>query len=1423
MQVEPWVIERGIARRMSNRILTSLFLFFWIVDCAASACAEDWPTFMHDNHRTGVTSESLRPPLQPCWVFESPFPPAKGWALPVNGYGARKNKPNVSYDDAFRVIAVGDSCYFCSSADNRVYAVDAATGTVKWTYFTDASPRLAPAYWRGKLYVGADDGILRCLDARDGTLRWQIRAAPRPDLVLGQGRFNSAWPIRAAGMVEDGVVYFTAGLFPYQHLYFYAVDAEDGSVRWCEQLDEGGRLDHVPQGHLLATKDSLWTTSRATPARWRKSDGRRIDFHTPFPQTPKSHEYRFYNGGTYAQISNGQRIVYGRACILAYDPEGERKDRWGRTQKGELLFNWFNARQALFQDAKAYLATDYHVLAVEQDRLADLSNNECREFEETYKRFTVANYLDLRDRYDGLVRQHGEDHPSVRALKQGPLRWKAKSWQQWQKERPTLFEKFRRKCVWMTPLKATEALVLAGDVIYAGGEDRVVALDASDGRPLWDFTTGSRVRGLAVANRRLYVSSVDGTVRCFVPAAGTVRPAHRVRIAAEIIPAFPTAPGSFNPKPEAPAFLGEFTSFGRNAHADQSAVGARLRLNDGFICLPILTRIVKLGRPSGEEPSRMAQVARRLADQTVAGKGYCLILGAAATDLAVEIAGITDFRVELLAADAARVQPMREDVAAQGLYGGRICVRHCASDELPYPPYVFNLVIDQGSFATGKPSVPVEKAFGVTKPCGGVLVLGKPDDVSGRTPDVATTLGWDLQSLQKAGGAAQQIGDLLTITRGPIPQAADWTHNYANAANTYCSEDPHVKGPFGLLWYGEPGPRKRIDRHATPPMPLVVSGVMFTIGNDLVGAYDVYNGVPYWEREIPGATRRGLPINTSNLAADDRSLFVAIDGGNCWRLDARSGETLKTYSVPPGNSSEQTAWAWIATDGNLLYGSQAEYDQHRRRVSEQTSARVFALEKDTGRLVWTYEGQGIDHDGSAVAAGKVFLTDRALTDAQREQALATTAKDPSVADRQPIDRHGKPIPPDLRKLVALDASSGAMLWQRPLDVTDVTLDDMAVQGKGGVACMAKNNVVVMHGVGSLGHPHKEFLAGQFARRALYAFDGTTGKPLWGGRKGYRKRPIIVGEYVYAEPFAWHLRTGIQKKVRNPLSGRLQPLDFHRGYIGCGHILASASTLFGAKSGIGYYNLDQQCGFTPFGGVNMACGLGAVPAGGVFVAPEGRSGCTCDAPIHASLTLYPKPKAEAWSIGVAGGRAEVASLPVRNVSVNLGAPGYREDSDGNLWIPYPARVDTGLLGDWLPTYQHDPSMCYRMNELGTTVAGTNSPWIFTSGYTHEKPLKFRLVEEGQPPCTYTVRLFFTEPEDIEAGKRVFSVQLQGKTVLQDFDVAEAAGGPRRAVIKEFPEVVVRGELEIRLLPADHTTVKSPVLSGFQALRSSAKCR
>jgi|GEM_PF-368023 len=1332
---------------------------FLLLLLAPSILADDWPTYQHDNQRTGVTAEELRPPLQLQWKFDSPFPPAKGWALPVNNYGARKNKPNVSYDDAFRVIVAGDNACFSSSCENKVYAVDASTGELKWTFFTDAAPRLAPTYWKDRLYFGADDGCFYCVDVKDGSLDWKVSIAPNRERMLGQGRFGSKWPVRSGGIVENGIVYATVGLFPSEGIYLCAINAENGSFIWKHRLDSSGvGQSPSPQGYVLATDDSIYLTSRVAPTRWRKKDGKNIGFTTPFPEVKRAHEYRFLNGGSYAQIWNGRNLVFGKACILGYDPDQEYKDRYGRTLKGALLFNWFNARQAAFKNDLAFLATDFYVAAVRQDRLGELSKNECRAFEDDiYKGFRAARHMELLEKHETLSQTLGEEHPKVRSIENGPLKWGLPFWKKWLAARDPAIQKVASKCEWLAPVVATESMILSGNILYLGGESSVHALDAGNGKEIWKAEVGSRVRGLAVANGRLFVSTNDGNVHCF----------------------------SRKKTPRVAKVLPE-------------------RANDAY---------------QNEHTSVFADVAEKLLREVDVKDGYCLIVGAGIGQLAFELAKRSDLTIHALDRDAETVRRGRELLSAAGVYGGRVCLEQGSLERLPFAPYIFNLVVDQSSFA-GEPSpTPVSEVFRVTRPFGGVAYFGQPHGGEQLGRRYTSALSSDLlKELIAQNGNIESQGAWHKIERGRLPGVDDWSHNYGSPSNTSSSKDEQVKGPFGILWYGEPGPRERIDRHATPPMPLVHDGIMFTQGYDLLMAYDIYNGVKYWEKHVMGATRLGLPLGTSNMAVDADGLFVVLNDRECVQLHRTTGETLRTFPAPARDGGEANLWGWVARQGKLLYGSRSKYDSRRRRGDRSLSEGVFAIDVETGRTAWSYDGDGIDHDGIAIGGGNLFVVQRQLTEAEHQQAIRNTIKDSSVEDRKPLDRRGKLIEPDLRKLVVLDAASGEKLWQWPFNATDITLDDVVLsKNRVGVACMYQDNVVVVHGTGSLGHPHREFLKGEFRRRALYALDSKSGKFLWGGRLGYRKRPVLVDGTIYAEPFAWNLRTGKPKMILNPLSGEEQKLDFHRGYVGCSHLLGSGAALFTNKNGISCFNLDDLSGYVPFGNMALSCGLNAVPANGVFVAPEGRSGCTCSTPIYTSIALYPKAQERPWGIGLVGGIEKVTVFPVKKMSINLGAPGFRQDASGDLWLPYPVRTNPGLVGKWLPVYQHQDSMCYKLDELTATVSGTESPWLYTSGYQFTKPLTFRLVDKGGQPARFTVRLFFAEPEDIKAGARVFSVLLQNKPALNDFDVMRESGGVRKAIVKEFAGIKVQDHLVITLKPAATARIKLPVLSAVQAVR------
>ena len=65
--------------------------------------------------------------------------------------------------------------------------------------------------------------------------------------------------------------------------------------------------------------------------------------------------------------------------------------------------------------------------------------------------------------------------------------------------------------------------------------------------------------------------------------------------------------------------------------------------------------------------------------------------------------------------------------------------------------------------------------------------------------------------------------------------------------------------------------------------------------------------------------------------------------------------------------------------------------------------------------------------------------------------------------------------------------------------------------------------------------------------------------------------------------------------------------------------------------------------------------------------------------------------------------------------------------------------------------------------------------------------------------YTVRLFFAKPGHVGVRKRVFSVALQGQTVLSDFDIARETGGSKRTIVREFKGVEVGAQLKVTSIP------------------------
>ena len=1320
-----------------------------LVILVQAALADDWPTFGHDGRRSAVSTENLRAPLSEDWVFTPTYPPSHAWGdpqpKPVEG---NFELPRLRFDDAFHVAAVGDLIYFGSSSDTKVYALDAKTGETRWQFCTDGPVRLAPTVWQGKVYVGSDDGKVYCLDAAEGRLRWTFDAAPSAEKVLGNGKMISLWPVRTGVVVEDGVAYFGAGVFPAEGLYLYAVNAEDGKLAWKNDTYGKGGLGTVsPQGYLVASPDRLFVPScRSMPAAFDRKDGRFL-FH-------KNFGWRGIGlfGGTYTLL-DGEFLFNGTEQILAVS-----------VADGTMAFAEGARRLAVGKD-RVYLLTGEEAVSVERE--AWLSTPDQKNELSSVRRRLQKLEFEVEWRKDWLERSEKDlkdpaktDEEKARIQKyvdQSKARLEAL---------PAQIEKINAEMKkvtdvlaegekWRVPCQCIDAIALTRGLLFAGGEGVVKGYVVATGNEAWSAPVNGKARGLAVANGRLLVSTDKGSIHCFV--AGGKGQGRRVQ-----------------PKTVADPFPTDQTDL-------------------------------------------LAQIAQEIVSDSGVARGYGLVLGGDGR-LAGELAKRTELMIYMAQPDEQKAMAARRALTSAGVYGGKVVVLCLPLDALPLPDYFANLIVCEDSFFSVEASTPVDEMLRLLKPCGGVAYVGQPPaiaDAEAKSWLARRKQGVGLRAwlkdfrrqLKQTGEKETQVttdGNWAKVARGPLNGAGSWTHQYADAANTACGDDQVVRGPMGTLWFGEPGPGRMPSRHAAAAAPLAVGGRMFVQGEDVVMAYDAYNGLRLWEREIAGAMRLGVSWRgCSNLAANDDSLFVAV-GDKCLRLDAATGETRMTYPVPVAAEGKPSQWAYVACVGRLLYGGRGPVVGSRAGDCDL----VFAVDLESGKLRWQYEGQEIMPNTICVGDGRLFFVDRSVTEEQKEQGLE------GISHAARIDRRGKPIAPDVRLVVALDAKSGKTKWARPQYVSDCV---KVSRGGGELAVMYAHNVLLLCGQALNGHFWGQFFAGEFERRSLIALAADDGRPLWSGHKGYRSRPLIVGDRIIAEPWAHDLKTGAEIMRTHPLTGATAKWQMSRPGHHCGSMGAATHALFFRSGSTAYYDLLADHGTAHFGAQRPGCWLNCIPANGVIMMPEASSGCVCPFSLHCTIVFHPRQTSRVWGMA----SAPEPHTPVKHLAINFGAPGDRKDSEGTLWLGYPRpRADRLVLDLDLEEELMEGGEFVRGNADFREISGTDAPWVYTSHATGMLRCTLPLLAKGEVPGLYTVRLCFAEPHDVPQGQRVFDVKLQDKVVLKDFDIVGAAPGPNRALVREFKSVEVRGHLEVELVPksAEPTPEQAPLISAIEVLRS-----
>jgi len=264
------------------------------------ALAADWPSYQHDNLRSGITTEQLNAAnLFQSWIFSSKAPPQPAWRgkMERDSYAKKTFQADTyDYDKAFNLIAAGGKVFFGSTSGNACVALNDTTGAELWRAPVGGAVRIAPAYDNGMVYFGSDDGQTYCVNATTGAKIWSYRGGASDTMITSDHKFLTRYPCRTGVLVQGGSAYCGFGLLTWHTNSMVKLNATTGAE---ENKTSLSGATYSFEGPLLANGSKLFVTQgRNAPRSFSLSDVASAGLLSGC-------------GGTFATISAGGSIFHG--------------------------------------------------------------------------------------------------------------------------------------------------------------------------------------------------------------------------------------------------------------------------------------------------------------------------------------------------------------------------------------------------------------------------------------------------------------------------------------------------------------------------------------------------------------------------------------------------------------------------------------------------------------------------------------------------------------------------------------------------------------------------------------------------------------------------------------------------------------------------------------------------------------------------------------------------------------------------------------------------------------------------------------------------------------------------------------------------------------------------------------------------------
>jgi len=423
----------------------------------------NWPTYRHDNRRSGVTTSDLNFPLKTRWVYRSSQPPQMAWTGPAkwDAYSGNSGLQSMrNFDPCFYVTSDGQQVYFGSSADDAVHALDLLTGKEKWVRFAGAAVRLPPTIAKGHVYFGSDDGFAYCCDKSSGDLIWRRQAGEGNKRITSNRKLMSLWPVRTGVLVEGERAIFAGSLVPWETSFLWSVDALSGETNG-DQCFRRELVNVTLQGALLASTKRLFVPQgRAAPLAFDRGDG------TPRGKIGEA-------GGVFCVLSEDDMLFAGPP----HQKERDDQIRVADVDSSASVASFSGTNRILVAGELAWLSTDGKLKCLNRE-LNVKAQEQLRKIQGDVKKKTIT----------------AEQAKPILEATQKQLK---DAW------------------LWEVASDVPFDMIKAGDAVVVGLNGSVCAYSVTDGRQLWRVALPGTAHGLAVSAGMLFVSTDLGHIHAF--------------------------------------------------------------------------------------------------------------------------------------------------------------------------------------------------------------------------------------------------------------------------------------------------------------------------------------------------------------------------------------------------------------------------------------------------------------------------------------------------------------------------------------------------------------------------------------------------------------------------------------------------------------------------------------------------------------------------------------------------------------------------------------------------------------------------------------------------------------------------------------------------------------------------------------------